>query len=136
MECQLWGLSDVYVHFSCISIFHCLLFESRYKCVDHQLSNINFHCVGTAIGNGVYFAVDAEYSAGGFSPPDGSGNKHMYLSLVLTGQTTKGKQGMKAPPSRSGEILFDSVTDNPSNPSMFAVFHDAAAYPDYLIKFK
>ena len=97
---------------------------------------INFHFVGTAYGNGVYFAVEADYSAGRFSAPDSSGNKHMYLSLVLTGKTTKGQKGLVSPPARSGEILFDSVTDNTKNPSIFVVFHDAAAYPQYLIKFK
>ncbi|XP_043101598.1 protein mono-ADP-ribosyltransferase PARP15 [Puntigrus tetrazona] len=32
--------------------------------------------------------------------------------------------------------LYDSVVDNMQNPTMFVVFHDCQAYPDYLITFK
>ena len=96
-----------------------------------------FDLAATAYGDGVYFAVNASYSVGrGYSSADSSGNKPIYLSRVLTGQTTQGQSGMKAPPPRSGEILYDSVTNSPSNPSMYVVFHDAAAYPEYLITFK
>ena len=30
---------------------------------------------------------------------------------------------------------YDSLVDNISNPSIFVVFPDAAAYPEYIIKF-
>ena len=98
--------------------------------------NLNYlPVVGVAIGNGVYFAVSASYSAGGYSAPDSRGHKHIYLSRVLTGEFTTGKHGMVAPPAKSADILYDSVADNPSSPGVFVVFHDAAAYPEYLIKF-
>ncbi len=31
--------------------------------------------------------------------------------------------------------LFDSSTDNVNNPSMFIIFNDIQAYPEYLITF-
>ena len=33
-------------------------------------------------------------------------------------------------------VLFDSVVDNIANPSIFVVFYDADAYPEYLITYK
>ena len=31
---------------------------------------------------------------------------------------------------------YDSTVDNPQDPSIFVTYHDAQAYPEYLIKFK
>lgn len=97
--------------------------------------------IETAYGDGVYFAVEARYSAQDrYSEADTNGNKHMFLARVLTGEYTKGIKGMIAPPTkdpnRNKEKLFDSVVDNTTNPSMFVIFHDAQCYPEYLITFK
>ncbi|XP_044293868.1 protein mono-ADP-ribosyltransferase PARP14-like [Varanus komodoensis] len=91
------------------------------------------------IGNGTYFAVNASYSAQDtYSTPDSSGKKYMYVARVLTGDYCVGKHGLITPPSKNvgGFDLFDSVTDNMANPSMFVIFHDAQAYPEYLITFR
>lgn len=90
-------------------------------------------------GNGTYFAVHARYSAQDtYSRPNKNQEKRMYLCRVLTGEFDLGKQGMIAPPPKSpGSIeLYDSVVDNVQNPSMFIIFHDTQAYPEYLITFK
>ena len=97
----------------------------------------------------MYFARDASYSAdyavssggirttlssGGFGPAD----RHMYLACVLTGEYTKGNGSMLVPPAKSSNnpnVLYDSVVDNVANPSIFVVFYDAQAYPEYLITF-
>uniref|UniRef100_A0A4W6DZF5 Poly [ADP-ribose] polymerase n=1 Tax=Lates calcarifer TaxID=8187 RepID=A0A4W6DZF5_LATCA len=89
-------------------------------------------------GNGSYFAVDPAYSARGYAKPDTKGHKRMYLARVLVGDHTQGRAGLIAPPSKgSGNAadLYDSVTDNAANPSMFIVFSDIQAYPEYLITF-
>ncbi|XP_030648866.1 protein mono-ADP-ribosyltransferase PARP14-like [Chanos chanos] len=94
---------------------------------------------GAAIGNGTYFAVDPVYSAQGYARPDTQGHKRMYLARVLVGDYTKGAGGMLVPPAKnSGNAadLYDSVTDNPNNPSMFVIFNDVQAYPEYLITFQ
>ncbi|XP_014877743.1 poly [ADP-ribose] polymerase 14-like [Poecilia latipinna] len=90
-----------------------------------------------AYGKGVYFAVNAEYSARRFSPPDQSGMKRLYVARVLTGRYTLGKSSMKAPPPRGADPTdcFDSLVDNTQQPTMFIVFHDDQAYPEYLITF-
>uniref|UniRef100_A0A4W5MBU7 Poly [ADP-ribose] polymerase n=1 Tax=Hucho hucho TaxID=62062 RepID=A0A4W5MBU7_9TELE len=92
----------------------------------------------TAFGDGTYFAVGASYSASNtYSRPDHQGQKYMYLCRVLTGDFTAGRHGMTVPPAKSTTTveLYNSVTDNPSGPSIFVVFHDNQAYPEYLITF-
>lgn len=89
-------------------------------------------------GNGSYFAVDPNYSAKGYAQPDANGQKPIYLARVLVGDFTQGKGGMITPPSKgSGNTadLYDSVTDNTASPTMFVVFNDIQAYPEYLITF-
>uniref|UniRef100_A0A8C8SR85 Poly [ADP-ribose] polymerase n=1 Tax=Pelusios castaneus TaxID=367368 RepID=A0A8C8SR85_9SAUR len=90
-------------------------------------------------GNGTYFAVHANYSANdAYSKPDVNGKKYMYLARVLVGEYCVGKKGIITPPSKSSTDptdLFDSVTDNVKNPSMFVTFNDIQAYPEYLITF-
>lgn len=61
----------------------------------------------------------------------------MYQAKVLVGNYTHGQSGMITPPAKSGNAsdLYDSVTDNTAGPSMFVVFNDIQAYPEYLITF-
>uniref|UniRef100_A0A3B5MJ33 Poly [ADP-ribose] polymerase n=1 Tax=Xiphophorus couchianus TaxID=32473 RepID=A0A3B5MJ33_9TELE len=88
-------------------------------------------------GNGSYFAVNSNYSAQDtYSRPNAKGEKFMYLCKVLTGDYTLGQQTMIAPPTKGTLGIYDSVVDNTATPSMFVVFHDTQAYPEYLITFK
>ncbi|XP_061566313.1 protein mono-ADP-ribosyltransferase PARP14-like isoform X2 [Cololabis saira] len=89
-------------------------------------------------GKGVYFAVNANYSATRYSPPDTSGLKRLYVSHVITGRYTVGNSTMVGPPRRGSDSTdcFDSLVDNLQQPSMFVIFHDDQAYPEYLITFK
>ncbi|NXI45364.1 PAR14 polymerase, partial [Galbula dea] len=90
-------------------------------------------------GNGTYFAVNASYSANDtYSKPDANGKKYMYLARVLVGEYSQGTKGSIIPAAKdaSNSIdLFDSSTDNVNNPSMFIIFNDIQAYPEYLITF-
>ena len=91
-------------------------------------------------GEGVYFAIGAQYSTQGiYSRPDPNGIKRMYLCKVLTGEFCKGQNGMRVPPSKPGgaaHALYDSVVNSVNNPTMFIIFNDTQAYPDYLVAFK
>ncbi|XP_027758457.1 protein mono-ADP-ribosyltransferase PARP14-like, partial [Empidonax traillii] len=93
-----------------------------------------------AFGNGTYFAINASYSAQDrYSVPDSNGKKHMYLARVLTGQYCAGAAGLITPPPKNPADptdLYDSVVDNVSNPTIFVIFNDIQAYPEYLITFK
>ncbi|XP_045041876.2 protein mono-ADP-ribosyltransferase PARP14 isoform X3 [Desmodus rotundus] len=94
----------------------------------------------TAYGKGTYFAVNASYSANStYSRPDANGKKHMYYVRVLTGLYTRGNQSLLVPPPKNVQNptdLFDTVTDNVTNPSLFVVFYDNHTYPEYLITFQ
>ncbi|XP_027034050.2 protein mono-ADP-ribosyltransferase PARP14-like isoform X1 [Tachysurus fulvidraco] len=112
-------------------------------CASIQSTNFNRRFAGqngTVYGHGTYFAVKASYSADPtYATPSTDGTQLMFVTLVLTGRYTDGKSDMKVPPPRSSQDpndRFDSVVDNMQNPSMFVVFHDCQAYPDYLITFK
>lgn len=92
----------------------------------------------TVYGQGVYFAVNSQYSAHPtYSPPDPStGQRYMYQCKVLVGHPVAGNNAMRFLPARSGPIQYDSSTDNPQNPSLYAIFNDTQAYPEYLITFR
>ncbi|XP_055358541.1 protein mono-ADP-ribosyltransferase PARP14-like isoform X2 [Betta splendens] len=93
----------------------------------------------TAYGHGTYFAVDASYSANPtYSIPAADGSQLMFVARVLTGTYTVGRSNMKVPPPRDNQQpddRYDSLVNNISTPSMYVVFHDSQAYPDYLITF-
>ena len=86
----------------------------------------------------MYFAVNAATSAGGYCTPDVNGHKHIFLAHVLTGDYCVGRGGIRIPPLKPGSAMetYDSTTDNVQNPNFFVIFHDAQAYPSYLITFK
>ncbi|CAB1419170.1 unnamed protein product [Pleuronectes platessa] len=89
------------------------------------------------LGNGTYFAVNANYSAQDtYSKPNPKGEKCMYLCQVLTGDYALGQKDMVEPPVKiKAPQRYDSVVDRMANPSMFIIFHDVQAYPEYLITF-
>ncbi|XP_049989289.1 protein mono-ADP-ribosyltransferase PARP14-like [Alexandromys fortis] len=93
----------------------------------------------TCYGKGTYFAVNASYSAADtYSRPDANGKKYMYYVRVLTGNYTTGNQSLIVPPPRDPKNptdLYDTVTDDEKKPSLFVVFYDNQAYPEYLITF-
>lgn len=91
----------------------------------------------TVYGQGVYFAVNSALSVQDqYSPPNTDGYKFIFVSKVLTGDYTKGCHSMKtAPLKETGDIplRYDSVTDDITKPSMFVIFNDTQAFPEYLI---
>lgn len=62
----------------------------------------------------------------------------MIQTRVITGEWCQGTQQMKAAPYKTNAQTqqYDSVVDNVNNPSMYVVFNDASAYPEYIIKFQ
>ncbi|GAQ81739.1 hypothetical protein KFL_000890280 [Klebsormidium nitens] len=103
-----------------------------------------------AYGDGTYFARDSSFAVP-FScfPKILKANETycMFLAQVLVGEFTGGYFGMKEPPRKGERPLeettmaaaasrYDSVVDEPVNPSIFVVFKDFQAYPTYLITFK
>ncbi|XP_038071240.1 protein mono-ADP-ribosyltransferase PARP14-like [Patiria miniata] len=93
----------------------------------------------TAYGNGTYFAVNANYSARPqYAKPNANGVQHMYLTKVLVGDYIRGNHGMITPPNKPShpDQQYDCAVDNVNQPGIYVIFHDAQAYPEYLIKFQ
>lgn len=94
----------------------------------------------TAYGKGVYFAVEASYSVNPtYARPDANGHQYLYQCKVLTGEFTTGDDSLIVAPSKDSNdpnIRYDSVVDDPKSPTMYIVFSDTQAYPEYLIIIK
>ena len=60
------------------------------------------------------------------------GEKHLILAKVATGRYCRGNNKMTR--ANLGDGVHSTV-DSTSNPTIFVVYHDAAAYPEYVIKF-
>lgn len=92
------------------------------------------------LGCGSYFAKKSAYSAQNtYSKPNAQGHKYIIQTRVVTGDWTQGNQALRAAPYKTGGLQhqqFDSVVDNPAAPTIYVVFLDASAYPDYIIKFQ
>ena len=101
---------------------------------------VSLFLLATVYGNGVYFALNAYYSERStYSPPDFNGCRYMYLTRVLVGEYTVGRQGLLTPPPKNPSDptdTYDSVVDQIPNPQIFVVFNDWQCYPEYLITFK
>ncbi|XP_015272446.1 PREDICTED: poly [ADP-ribose] polymerase 10 [Gekko japonicus] len=91
----------------------------------------------TRYGQGVYFAVQAFISVQEqYSPSSADGDKYIFVTRTLVGDYTTGSPQLRAPPLREGDAAlrrYDSVVDNLQAPSIFVIFNDTQAYPQYLI---
>lgn len=86
-------------------------------------------------GIGIYFAVHASYSNGGYVLQNPDKSKEMFVCRVTVGSCVQGKHGLKRPPplKPGSKELHDSVHNNKD--VMFIVFDNFQAYPEYLIKY-
>ncbi|NXU85255.1 PAR14 polymerase, partial [Xiphorhynchus elegans] len=120
-------------------LFHGTSRESLVLINNHGFNRSYAGMHAANFGNGTYFAVNANYSAQDtYSKPDLNGKKYMYLARVLVGEYSQGRRGSLTPAAKKPDNptdLFDSSTDNTSQPSMFIIFNDIQAYPEYLITF-
>jgi poly [ADP-ribose] polymerase 10/14/15 len=113
------------------------------EAIAHQGFNRIFAADANAavFGKGVYFAGRSNYSAQEkYSVPDEHGNQKMFICRVVVGKYTKGEKTMKvAPPfdpSRNKHLLFDTLVDNVTNPTIYVVMSDSQAYPEYVVTFR
>ncbi|XP_077052650.1 protein mono-ADP-ribosyltransferase PARP10 isoform X2 [Siphateles boraxobius] len=94
----------------------------------------------TVYGQGVYFAVNAVLSVSDtYSPPNADGHKFVFVAKVLTGDFTVGKHEIKTAPLKENSavpVRYHSVTDQIDSPTLFVIFNDTQAYPQYLITCK
>ena len=89
-------------------------------------------------------ARDSSYSAQTlYSRPDADGVQHIFVCRVTVGVFCKGRRDAPAPDPRPGHahLLYDTTVDDPGvlrmgDPTIYVTYHDAQAYPEYLVKFK
>ena len=92
-----------------------------------------------AYGRGIYFAKDASYSCQPqYSQVDRKGRQFLFLCRVAVGDWSKGHNDQLTPAIKpgSGHELFDSTVDHVGSPSIYVTYHDAQAYPEYLLTLK
>ena len=84
----------------------------------------------TVYGKGVYFARDISYSLHPqYSPANATGEKIVIAARVMTGKIALGHDSMLEPPSG-----YDSTTNSTANPTIFVVYKDFQALPEYVIR--
>ena len=89
----------------------------------------------TVFGKGVDFAQHASYSFK-FADPDVNNVRRMFMCRVAVGDWCKGRRDQLTPDSKPGtHELFDSTVNSITSPSVFVVYHDSQAYPEYLVTF-
>ena len=97
-----------------------------------------FFFLAAYYGVGVYFALNASYSAvDKYAVPNKDKVQVMFICSVIIGKYAKGAKGMKAPPplEQGSSLLYDTLVENDSNPTIFVAVKDAQAYPEYLVSF-
>jgi len=69
----------------------------------------------------------------GYTGGKHAGKQKMLLCRVLCGSSAGGKHGLRRPPEKKSGILHDSV--NNGGKTVYVVFDNNQAYPEYLIEF-
>ena len=88
----------------------------------------------TLYGKGVYFARDLSYSCDPtYSPPNSDKVKSVYVVKALVGVYTDGKRDMPTLPEQSPNVPFNSAVDSIEDPTVFVIFRDYQAYPEYIM---
>ena len=95
-----------------------------------------FCFTAVVFGYGSYFARESAYSCQ-YATPNIKGEKFIIQARVITGEYIKGTRSMESAPFKGDTAQqYDSVVNDIRRPTIYVVFHDAAAYPEYIIKFK
>ena len=61
------------------------------------------------------------------------GLQRIFVCRVVVGEFCRGVSGAPAPSVRHGLQLFDSTVDIGSDPEIYVTYHDAQAYPEYMV---
>lgn len=93
-----------------------------------NISHFLYCILGSALGKGTYFAVNAQISR--------KYGDALLLVSVLTGIYThsagSGRPNLSIIPGSESKRVH-SVVDNPNDPVVFIVSNDNSAYPEYIL---
>uniref|UniRef100_A0A4W3JDA9 Poly [ADP-ribose] polymerase 14-like n=1 Tax=Callorhinchus milii TaxID=7868 RepID=A0A4W3JDA9_CALMI len=104
---------------------------------------LSFHLEFTVYGKGSYFCTEGASSIHDTYSSIKANRaihrlKYMFRARVITGEFCQGVNNMIVPPVKNTSYptdLYDSVVDNPLVPSLFVIFKDIQAYPEYFIEY-
>uniref|UniRef100_UPI00398F3F7B protein mono-ADP-ribosyltransferase PARP14-like isoform X2 n=1 Tax=Pristiophorus japonicus TaxID=55135 RepID=UPI00398F3F7B len=123
-----------------------ILYHGTTKEISQKLNKTGFNRSfygrnATYYGKGTYFALNASYSCDmKYANLDSAGCKYIYQTRVITGKKCLGTRDMLEPtavnPQTDLADLCDCAVNNLSKPTIFVIFCDDGAYPEYLITFK
>ncbi|XP_025031769.1 poly [ADP-ribose] polymerase 10 isoform X2 [Python bivittatus] len=118
-------------------LYHGTTERSSHEICQHGFNRSFCGKNATHYGHGVYFAAKASLSAQDrYSPCNPDGDKYIFVTRTLVGDYTTGSPGLRAPPLREEDSAlrrYDSTVDSLSSPSIFVIFNDTQAYPEFLI---
>ena len=92
-------------------------------------------------GTGIYFAVNASYSAKSYAYEQLNKSRQIFLARVLTGDSMmcKPSRSLKMPPLKSSvdgcSERYDSIKGETGNSVVYIVYDQDKAYPEFLITF-
>ncbi|CDW86806.1 poly adp-ribose polymerase member 14-like protein [Stylonychia lemnae] len=91
-------------------------------------------------GQACYFAEKASYSHNGYKHPVGDGTFQMFYARVTVGEFKKldPLNTLKMPPPMESKpkLLYDSVQGETNGSSVYMIYQNKKAYPEYLITYK
>ena len=91
-------------------------------------------------GEGLYFGTTGAYTDSGRCLQNADKSKEVLLCRCATGLFAEGKSGLRRPPPKdpkkpSGD-LYDACADSVKAPSVFVLFLNAQAYPEYVVTYR
>ena len=84
------------------------------------------------IGDGVYFAVNADYSNNdSYVLKRTNHRRELFICQVLLGNSSQGMSGCKSPAQDCQSVY--RINGNGNN--MFCIFNNYQAYPEYIVQY-
>lgn len=83
----------------------------------------------------IYGGNNLHYMNSKYMNSNNSKSFSMILSKVIVGMYHKGTADMKDSPMRDETLQYDSTVDCVNNPSIFVIYKDYRAYPNYIIHY-
>ncbi|CAM4817718.1 unnamed protein product [Rotaria magnacalcarata] len=93
-----------------------------------------FHsfCPGGLIGDGVYFAVNSQYSNDDpYVLKRTNHRRELFICQVLLGNSSQGAGGLKSPSPGCHSVFHHNGSQN----DMFCIFNSYQSYPEYIVQY-
>lgn len=89
-------------------------------------------CPGGAIGDGVYFAINAHYSdQNPYVLKKTNHRRELFICQVLLGNSSQGRCGAKSSAQGCHSLHASEGISN----NMFCIFNNFQAYPEYIVQY-